>query len=141
MSVLKIKITGPKIKERENLQRCISRFLHHNDVPLIESIKEGSTVKQIITTPNPDEGLPSVLTLVECDNTTQICRTDLRLIAEATGDTEANVEAKTHRSWHVSLKMPGKGQINRIVTAQDPADAIKKLGFEGPFEFVNVKAC
>jgi hypothetical protein len=139
--MLKIKITGAKAEERAALQRCLTRFLHHNDVRAVESVKDGSTVKQVITTPNPSEALPTTLTLIECDNTTPICRTDLRLVASAIGETEADVEAQTHRSWYVTVKVPGRGDHNRVVAAADPNDAVRKLKIKEPFEHIIVRPC
>lgn len=137
--MLKIKITGSDANNRATLHRCLARFLHYNDVQLVESIKDGSSVKPTVSVPNPGEGLPSVLTLIECDNSTGICRTDMRLVANAIGETEEAVEAKTQRSWYVQVKMPGRGDYNRVIAAADPNDAVKKLGLKEPFEQILVR--
>ncbi len=136
--MLKIKITGSSSTERQNMQRCIAKFLRHNNQQVIESEKSDSGVKQIVTAAGPEVGLESNVVLVECDNTAEICRIDQKLIARATG-ASTEIPIQPEREWHVCVKRKFRAPENHIVKAINPDKAIRKIGDPENFESITVR--
>ncbi|GAB1351391.1 hypothetical protein MASR1M12_01210 [Erysipelotrichia bacterium] len=136
--MLKIKITGSNGTERQNMQRCIAKFLRHNNQQVVESEKNDSGTKQVVTAAGPEVGLETNVVLVECDNTTALCRLDQKLIARATGATE-EVVAQPEREWHVCVKRKFRAPENHIVKAINPDKAIRKIGDPENFESITVR--
>ena len=137
VNMLKIKITGTSSTERQMMQRCISKFLRHNNQHVVETEKGSSGVRQVITAAGPEVAMTECTILVESDGITSIGQLDQKIIARATGEAEATVCEE--RQWFVTVKKRAQAPQNRVVTAANPDKAIRILGDPGSFESITVR--
>lgn len=135
--MLKIKITGSSSTERQMMQRCIAKFLRHNNQRVIETEKNNTGVRQVITAAGPEVAMPECTILVESDGITTISQLDQKIVARATG--EAEIPAREGQQWFISVKKRGQAPQNRIVTAANPDKAIRMFGDPGSFESITVR--